>query len=168
VTRVTAVALGSSSSPAPPPPTSDTLSSYRLGSSSAPVAFTASPVPDSYNSSKEFDYKGKWDGALYVSSSKSNTSDVYLGVSLSCCRASTGPIPKHGGSSLPLGPSFPSTETAVCDATHYFSASLTTSNHCSSPPEPNAGHEIGITPHHSSSSSAASPHHPPPTDLKGF
>ncbi len=115
--------------------------------SSDPGAFTASTVPDLYDSGKEFDYKGKWDGVFYVSSSKSNMGNVYLGLSPSCYRASNGPDPKHGGSSLPLDPSFPFAETAVCDATHHSSVSSMASHHRSSPMKPNAGHAIGIASH---------------------
>jgi hypothetical protein len=90
-----------------------------------------------------------------------------LGLPPYCCHALTGLVPKHGGSSLPLDPSFPSAETAVCDATHHSSASLMASHCHSSPMEPNAGYAIGIAPHCSFASLVVSPHRPPPTDPKG-
>jgi hypothetical protein len=67
---VAADALDSSPSSVPPPPTSGSLPSDTSGSSSTPDTFTASTAPDLYESGKEFDYEGKWNGVFYVSRSK--------------------------------------------------------------------------------------------------
>jgi hypothetical protein len=94
-----------SPAPAPSPAPTPSINSDTTGSGSAPDAFTASTELETYNSSDEFDYEGKCDGAMYCPSPKSNASDVYPESSPSCCHACSdhspddpNPGPNMGGS----------------------------------------------------------------------
>ncbi len=133
---VAADALDSSSSSVPPPATLGTFSSDTSGSSSTPGAFLASTALDLYNSGKEFDYKGKQDSTFYGSSSKSNMSDVCLGLSPSCCHVSTGPYSENGGFIQSQDPSVSFAGNAVGHAQQCPSASSAVGAHSFSPPNP--------------------------------
>ncbi len=65
-------------SPAPPPapaaPAPAPAVSVDGGSAGTPGAFTAATEADSYDSGKEFDYKGKYEGSVYNGKPKSNVS----------------------------------------------------------------------------------------------
>ncbi len=83
------VTNGASASPSPAPTPSPapgpSNNSEVTGSGSVLGAFTASTEPETYNSGDEYDYKGKWDGAMYRPGPKSNASAIYPESSPSCC-----------------------------------------------------------------------------------
>jgi hypothetical protein len=79
--------------PAPAPaPTSNAppASDATVGSSSVPWGFSAAAKGDAFDSGDEYEYEGKWPGAMYsCSTNRNNVRDLYGGSGPYCCCAST-------------------------------------------------------------------------------
>jgi hypothetical protein len=69
------VGVNPAPAPAPAAPTPTPAVSVYGGSTGTPRAFTATTEGGSYNSGKEFDYEGKYEGSVFSGNPKSNLSD---------------------------------------------------------------------------------------------
>ena len=100
--------------PAPAAPAPAPAVSVDGGSTGTPGAFTAATEADCYDSGKEFDYEGKYEGFMYTGNPKSNLS-VYPNASHATaeplntssesktnCRRTTSSIDPHGVRTTPL------------------------------------------------------------------
>ncbi len=88
-----------SAPPSNPPPSFDTTAGDSL-----PGGFLASAEGGAYNSGNEYNYGGKWSGAMYLgtTSTKGNNSDPYLDLHSSCCYISTDSSPLEETSGSPV------------------------------------------------------------------
>jgi hypothetical protein len=65
-------------------------SNATVGSSSVPGGFSATTKGDAYDSADEYEYEGKWSGAIYShSTNRNNARDLYVGSGPYCHHAST-------------------------------------------------------------------------------